>query len=188
MVMAKGHTQARVVDLQRIFIEEGFAVQGQAGDHAVVQGTLSGITIAGIGGEKRHAAGEQGQTKGGAGFGIGGAVGQMIGHGKGFASGLGTDSAGDVHLLFINIVEQALGGSLQLGITQLQSQIGNGTVQIYRTHRMTQGLILLRYRHMELRIGTVILYINRGIFIVCSAPAHKKLGQVEITAIVRGFI
>ena len=128
MVVALGHTQTGMIDLQGILVEKGFAIQRQTGDHAVVQGTLSGIAIAAIGCEHEHAASKKSQAKGGAGFGIGRAVGQMIGHGKGLTCRLGTNSAGDVHFLIIDVIKQTLCIGLQISIAQFQSQISNGAV------------------------------------------------------------
>lgn len=85
------------IGFQGIDIEEGFAVQSHAGEHAVVQGPFHHVRVFGLGVEGKHAAQEEHKADGRAGFGIGGVAGQIVIEGEGLPVVGGADAAGDIH-------------------------------------------------------------------------------------------
>ena len=130
-------------DGQRVDVEEALAVQRHAGQHGVVQRHFHHIGVLAVGLHLKHPAGEEGQADGGAGFGIGGVIGQVIGVGEGFAVVGGADAAGDVELLVHDVVPQPVAGRQEGIILGQPCHVRHAGIQVHRAHRMTHGLVLL---------------------------------------------
>src|SRR5579864_7913599 len=94
---------------------------------------------------KRHA-------DSGAGFAVGGVVRQVVGNGEAFIAGRRADAARDVHPAFRDILPDLFQIRHQLLVTADGRQIGDGTVEIHRAHRLAGDFVLLSDRLMVLSV------------------------------------
>ena len=139
--------------LERVHIEEAFAVEGDAGEDAVVELALEDVGVAGVGIEGEHAAREEGHADGRAGLGIGGVVRQVVIEGKCLADLGAAQAPGDVHFLAGHVVPEGLAGIFQGFIAENAREVGHSRVEVDGPDGVPDGLGLLPHRQMRLQVA-----------------------------------
>ena len=148
------------VYFERIFVEEGFSVKRQSGDHAVVQDSLYYVGVHGIVFKAHHAVSEEHQGNGCTGLGIRQVVAQIVCIRKRFSGTCRTDSAGHIHFSADNIVEKRLAGIIQLLVVCFICEIRHCGIQIAGSYAVPYGTGLLSYGQMALIVRSSVTVEN----------------------------
>ena len=151
------------VHLQRVDIEEGLAVQRHACQHGIVQSALHHIGVATIRIHLQHTPGKEGQADGGAGFGIGGIAGQIVGTAEGFAVMGAAHAAGDVHFLLHRGPPQLLAGRHHGFIPRFPGGVRHAAAQVHLPHGVAHGFLHLAYRPVGLIIRIPLRRDRQGV-------------------------
>ena len=100
-------------DLQRIHIEEAFAIERHAGQRGVVQGRFHDVRIFGFWLNLKHTARKERECDGRTAFRVGGVVRQIVVEGERLAHMRGTDAAGDIQFPVDDVAPERLAGFQQ---------------------------------------------------------------------------
>ncbi len=131
---------------QWIVVEEGRAVEGEAGERAVVERLLQDVGEPAVRAAAEHAARPHGEADGSAGLGIGALVGQVVIVGKSLIARRRADAAGHVHLLFRQILPENLQRIRETVVAEFGRDIGHAGIEIHRPDRVSRHLGLLAHR------------------------------------------
>ena len=157
--------------LQGIHIEEPLTVQLHSAQDPVVQLQLDDVGVFSVQGDIQHLLAEKHHADGGAGFRVGGIVGQVVVDGKGLALHGGADGAGDIHPFLNDVLPQRFTGQQQAFVPDGGRQIRHGGVQVYRPDGVALRAFLLPHRGEAL----VVFGIRRVHGIVLPVPVLPLL-------------
>ena len=102
-----GPAAVAAVAVQRVRVEVVLAVAGEAAERVVEERLLQHVGVAAVEVEVEHALRPEDQRDRGAGLGVGGGVGQVVGVGEAFVGGGGAEAGGDVDLRGHDVVPRA---------------------------------------------------------------------------------
>ena len=95
------------VAVEGVGVEVVLAVAGEAAEGVVEERQLQHVGVAAVEVEVEHALGPEDQRDGGAGLGVGGGVGEVVGLGEALVGGGGAEAGGDVDLRGHDVLPRA---------------------------------------------------------------------------------
>ena len=103
---------------QGVDIEKVLTIQRDAADKTVVERLLNDVGIFTFAAELQQAVIPHDQRNRGAGFGIGGLIGQIVIGGKAFVMTRGANAAGEIHALVDQVLPQPFAGFQQRRVVE----------------------------------------------------------------------
>ncbi len=139
-----------------VFVEEVGTVQGDAAEEAVVERAFQHVAVLAVACELQHAVGEEDQADGGAGFAVGGIVGQIVIFAEPLPAAFGADPTGQIHAALGDAIPQAVADRPQFRILRFRGEVGGGAVEVDRAHGVADRVGLLAQR----RVGLEVLQVG----------------------------
>ena len=136
--------------LERIGVEIVRPLARQAAQRPIVERALHHVGVGAVEIEMQHPLRPEDQRDRGAGLGVGGFVGQVVGLGEAFVALLRPEPGGHVHLRRRHVAPQRLAGALEARVVEFEREVGHRRGHVHRAHRVPDHLGLLAHRHVRL--------------------------------------
>ena len=189
-----GPAGVAAVAVEGVGVEVVLAVAGEAAEGVVEERLLQHVGVAAVEVEVEHALGPEDQRDGGAGLGVGGGVGEVVGLGEALVGGGGAEAGGDVDLRGHDVLPEGLAGAFQAVVAELGGEVGHGGVHVHGADGVADDAVLLADRAVGLvvlvALGPEVLRVlaagaGLGVEIVRLAAAlvDEVGGEVEVAAV-----
>ena len=136
-----------------VVVEELLAVQRDAADDAVIETSFEDIRVTGVRFETQHVVREEGEGDGGAGFGVGLFIREVVVEGEPFTETGGADAAMDVHSFCGDVVPQRLACVDKRLVSSFACDACHACVEIAGPDGMAFRRFLFADRKMRLVVG-----------------------------------
>ena len=174
---------------QRVHIEEPLSIQRDTGQHAVVERALEDVGEPRVAVKQGQPMVPLGECDRGAGFLVGGEVGQVVVVREAFVRGAGADAAGDVHVAPGGVAPDAVDHLQQGRVLRFAGHVGGAAEQVGRPHGVSLDVPVIADRHVILPVRSVVL-IQGGVVFgreeLAAAVLDEEAGQLEIALLAGG--
>ena len=166
---------------ERVGVKEALAVHADAAEEAVVKGAFEHVDVPGVAAGEEQPLVPQDVGDAGAGLGVGGEVGQLVGGPERLAAAGRADGAGEVKLGRDGVGPKVADG---LGVRRVaghRGDVGHAGVEVAGAHGVADGLALVHDRQMVLRVLAVKVVPVRP-----AAGVEEELGEREVLVVAGG--
>ena len=129
--------------LERVRVEEGLAVERDAGNQAVEERPLHHVDVLGVAVQQEQPVVPVVHADRGAGLVVGGQVRQLVVAAERLADARGADAAGDVELLRDGVAPDRVDGVDIGGVAGERGDVGHAGIHVHRAHGVADRLGLL---------------------------------------------
>ena len=174
--------------LQGIFVEEGIAVQRDAGQGTVIHLELQIVCKTAVGIHIQDALSQEHKADRCTGFGVGFKIRKEVGGSKCFAMLHVTHTAGNIHFVSYRFVKGAFAGFQKCCIAIFLGNIRRTGEEVGIPDHMALGTLLFPDRILVLGVGGMIFEEIKHHFFPGTTHVDKMLGQGKITFFSRSLI